>query len=146
MSETIQTKRCSKCKQFKPISEFYRDQRRKDGHRSLCKVCHSKITKDYYQTKKGKEVNRKAESRYAKTEKGKAKKKRYRQRNPEQVKARNAVIKAIKDGKLPRLDNRLCHYCPKPAQEYHHWHGYEKEHWLDVVPACIPCHGSHRKS
>jgi len=32
-------KQCSKCLQFKPLSEFYRDASKKDGFRFLCKLC-----------------------------------------------------------------------------------------------------------
>lgn len=66
--------------------------------------------------------------------------KAYILRNPKRGKAIRAVQYAIASNKLPRPDTLLCYYCPKPAQQYHHWHGYEKEHWLDIVPACIICH------
>lgn len=33
------TKRCSKCKASKPLDEFHRDRRSKDGHARLCKEC-----------------------------------------------------------------------------------------------------------
>ena len=78
--------------------------------------------------------------RYEESEKGKAVSKRRRQRYPERIKARDAVNKAVATGRLLRPDFRLCYYCPKPAQQYHHWKGYAKEVWLDVVPACKECH------
>jgi len=34
-----QTKRCSQCGKTKPISEFYRNASRSDGHASACKIC-----------------------------------------------------------------------------------------------------------
>jgi 5-methylcytosine-specific restriction endonuclease McrA len=33
------TKRCSKCKVAKPLSDFYRRRRSKDGHQAFCKRC-----------------------------------------------------------------------------------------------------------
>lgn len=43
MSETIQTKRCAKCKQIKPISEFYKHPNRgRPGFRGNCKECEAK--------------------------------------------------------------------------------------------------------
>lgn len=33
------TKRCSKCGEVKPLEEFSRDSRRRDGRRSACKMC-----------------------------------------------------------------------------------------------------------
>jgi len=166
MANTIQTKCCSRCKEIKSLSEFYKDKRHLDGHQSDCKVCFSKQIKKYHQTDKYKI----AQKRYQQTERykarikrcnqskaGKAKIKRYRQtkkgkknhrksaflyRNlyPERVKAYNAVRHAIAASKLSSPKFLLCHYCPKPAQQYHHWHGYESEHWLDVVPVCKKCH------
>jgi hypothetical protein len=39
---TGDTKRCAKCGDVKPVSEFYRHKRYKDGIRSQCKSCHAK--------------------------------------------------------------------------------------------------------
>lgn len=149
MSETIQQKICSECKQPKQLSKFSKRDKSKDGHQYQCKSCRNKQNKKYKRTEKG----RAAQKRYNQSEKFKVAMKRHQQtdkfkitqkldksRHTEHYKARNAVNHAIVDGKLPRPDTRLCHYCPKPAQQYHHWHGYAPEHWLDVVPACIDCH------
>ncbi len=58
-----------------------------------------------------------------------------------QDKARIAVGRLIQSGKLPRADALICAHCQLVcAAEYHHFNGYEPEHWLDVVPLCIPCH------
>ena len=139
-------KRCSKCKQIKPVSEFYTDTRHKDGLQSRCKECmnkdeNSKMARKHYQKSlKGKL----AQKRYRQSEKGKIAERKY-SRNyksdyPNKNKASHAVNNAVKACKLPRPDTLQCYYCPKPAQQYHHWHGYEKEHWLDVVPVCTECH------
>ena len=126
--------------------------------------------KAYRQTDKGKEAGRKYARKYQQTKKSKAYQKQFRQievgiatrkrasakfhktekhkkaykkyciKNPEKRHAKNAVNYAVISGKLPRPDTLLCHYCPKPAQQYHHHKGYAKEHWLDVVPVCIRCH------
>lgn len=153
MSETIILKTCSKCKQTKQLTGFYKHQSTKDGHRPDCKSCFMKQCKKYRQTKQGKAMRQKETARYYKTEKGKATRKRYQQsekgkvtykhsriRHPECFKARRAVMRAITTGRLPRPNTRLCHYCPKPAQQYHHHKGYAPEHQLDVVPVCRKCH------
>jgi len=121
------TKQCSKCKKIKPLSEFRKQKDCKDGYRPNCKSCESISEKKYRQTDKGRAYH-------------KARKRRFNALNPNQVKAVNAINNAITAGKLPRPNTKLCYYCPKPAQQYHHWHGYEKEHWLDVVPVCRKCH------
>ena len=189
MSEQIISKRCSRCKEIKTVSEFSGDRTKKDGFQSECKICGSDNNKAYRKTEKGKIAHRKAVLRYNKTEKGRAihkkgnkkygltekfkiSQKRYNQtakgktalrralkkyqqsekgkaaykrfhaRHPNHRKAMIAVKNAIKAGKLARSNSRLCHYCPKPAKQYHHWHGYAKEHWLDVIPVCVSCHNN----
>lgn len=101
---------------------------------------HKDAQRKYQKTTKGKATQK----RYEQTEKGKATRrtilKHFYARNPNYLKAKHAVSNAIRDSKLPRSDTLLCHYCPKPTKQYHHWHGYEPEHWLDVVPICTECH------
>ena len=126
-------KTCSKCKQNKQLSEFHKNRCRNDGLQDYCKSCDKFYHSNYYQTKQGKATRKRSD-------------KRFNARHPKYHKATHAVNNAIRDGKLPRANTWLCHYCPKPAQQYHHWHGYEPEHWLDVVPACRKCdYKEHRK-
>ncbi len=153
----VDIKQCSKCKQSKSSSEFYIDRSKKDGLTSYCKLCQKKYQQStkyktaekirenrYVQTDKGRANRRKAAKKYQNSAKGKAMKRvRLRcfyARNPNYAKAVNVTNHAVQAGKIPRPDSLLCRYCPKPAQQYHHWHGYEPEHWLDVVPTCIDCH------
>lgn len=143
MTRNISTKRCPRCKTIKPISGFYKHRSRKDGFSVWCKVCHNTDQKRYRQTKKGKAVNLRAIKKYQKTEKGKAVKrasiKRFFARNPNQLKAVNAVKKEIRIGKIPKPSFYKCK-CGKQAEQYHHHKGYAPEHWLDVVPVCKKCH------
>jgi len=71
MSETIVTKRCSKCKQAKSISEFHKNRSKKDGFHHYCKVC----TKAYQKSEKGRAIT----NRYQQSKKGKASQKRNNQ-------------------------------------------------------------------
>lgn len=137
--ETI--KRCSKCKQFKQLSKFNKSKSEKDGLQSYCKTCQ----RVYSHSKNGREACRKAANNYRKTTKGKATKKRFYKRHPNYEKANHAVNNAITSGRLPRPDTMKCNYCPKQAQQYHHWHGYEPERWLDVIPICMNCHYKRRR-
>lgn len=144
------TKTCSKCKEDKPLAEFHKDRRAKNGLRSQCKLCEKATQAHYWQTEKGKA----SQARYAKSEKGKVAHKRftrsiegratqaqYRYLHSEHIKARNAVTYAIQTSKLPRPASFKCAYqCGRQAEQYHHWKGYEPKHALDVVPACIICH------
>ncbi len=149
MAEPIVTKHCCACKQIKPVSEFSKSYSKKDGFQTACKVC-----KEAYQRSDKCKVARK--QRYTQTEKYKAGQRRYDQtkkrkiakrkrqlkydaKYPERRKAISAVNYAVKTGKLPRPDTLQCS-CGKQAQEYHHYKGYAKKHWLDVIPKCIKCH------
>ena len=60
----MKTKRCSKCGETKPVSEFFKDKTKKDGYRSGCKACH----KAYFQSHRGKSV----QAKHAKSKKRKA--------------------------------------------------------------------------
>ena len=154
-------KKCPKCKTIKSISEFNKNKKAKDELHSYCKSCLKIYSRIYRQSDKTKVANRLYQKRYRQTEKGKAYIKHYRKcyrqtengkairkeglkrffdHNPNHLKAKTAVNNAIRAGKLSRPNTKLCHYCSKPAQQYHHWHGYEPEHWLDVVSTCKDCH------
>jgi len=46
-------KRCSQCKEFKLLSEFYKNSTTKDGLQNYCNKCHYESNGKYYRTKKG---------------------------------------------------------------------------------------------
>lgn len=98
----------------------------------------------YRQSVKGQVALKRGRKRYEQSTKGKEVKlrnaKRYQIAHPEQNRARQVIRNAIRNGKMPRPDTLQCHYCPNKAKQYHHWHGYAPEHWLDVVPVCTKCH------
>lgn len=48
-----QNKVCTVCKVDKPLSAYYKNRTRTDGHHSECKDCASKAEKDRYRTKEG---------------------------------------------------------------------------------------------
>ena len=165
MAEPIKTKRCPKCKQIKSLSEFYKNRSEYDGLDGYCKSCRKIFVANYQKTERGKLINRKAGEKWRHTEQGKRVykiyQKRYRQsekgkavqrkgdknfnvRHPNQRKAKHAVNHAIHAGKLCGPTTLACYYCPKPAEHYHHWRGYDKKYWLDVVPVCKKCHVNHK--
>jgi len=43
------TKRCPRCKQEKPVSEFNKDRRAKDGLQSYCRKCHRAHQREYWE-------------------------------------------------------------------------------------------------
>ncbi len=45
----ITEKKCTICKEVKPIKEFYRDAAHRDGYYSKCKKCHARLVKNWQQ-------------------------------------------------------------------------------------------------
>lgn len=136
-------KRCCHCLEDFPATPefFYRSSSKADGLYHQCKTC----KEAYRKTPKGRDVVRRRTSKWRKTENGKkyrrAKDKRRRERFPEKGKARSAVRTAIKSEKLVAVELCSCAKCGSQSEEYHHY-SYEREHWLDVIPLCRPCHRS----
>lgn len=117
--------------------------------------------KKYNSSKKGRtrknryqktsEKHKASKKRYNQTDKGKANSYHQNQRSASlyktnsehrlKVRARGSVNYHIRVGNLLPALSFTCSNCSKcQAQEYHHFLGYEREHWLDVKPVCIPCH------
>ena len=113
----MDTKVCGKCKQEKPISEFYPSKR--DGYRSRCKLCHKEDCRGYAQT-----------GYYAKYQTG------YRQRANTKIKifARNYTNNKIWAGKLQR---EPCAMCGKEQVQAHH---LDYNQPLIIVWLCADCH------
>jgi len=50
-------KKCNKCAEVKPLTEFYKHKKNKDRLSYTCIVCHNSIRKEYYQQNKQKEID-----------------------------------------------------------------------------------------
>ncbi len=136
--KVIANKICHNCKEEKPMSEFNKNKARKGGYAYDCKICMSIWNKKYHQTEQGKQNSCLASKRYHQTEKGQKAQKQYRQKYKFKQQARMAVNNAVQAGKLPHADSFKCS-CGKQARHYHHYLGYEKEHWFDIRPVCKSC-------
>ncbi len=142
---------CCCCKVTKDCSGFQKHKSTKTGFQKQCRDCR----KSYARTLNGKAMQKSRSQTYGKTKAGIASriasKKRFRQTERGKItgKAQDAVNNAIKGGKLKKANEYACKYCLvkneptylKRADEYHHWKGYAKEYWLDVIPLCTTCHG-----
>ncbi len=147
MFEQIITKQCWKCKEVKPLDRFCKSKRYKDKHDNMCKICNNRRSSLHART-----PQRKASlKQYEQTLKGKQTRskigKRYKERFPLQRKAKNAVNHAVTAGKLLNINSLFCivcfrNICFEPAKQYHHYLGYKRKHWFDVIPLCIKCHKS----
>jgi hypothetical protein len=151
-------KSCSKCGQPKTLDEFNKDKLQKDGHRPDCKECRKKQQSEYrnrpsvYTTraeyrKEHAENNRsyakmsyKKNGRTRSIEGDRVRRNQWRHNNPLATNAHDAVQRAVQDGRLPAASNQICHKCHAQADEYHHYLGYQKDVWLNVIPLCRSCH------
>lgn len=108
------TKVCSTCKVEKPISDFYKNKRNKDGYHSQCKSC----MKEYFGTDKYKIVHRAAIQKYKKSEKGKKNKssRKYwdkQKRRECELRVRYGLTKEDYDIML-KNQNGVCAICGLP--------------------------------
>ncbi len=162
----MKTKPCTKCQQAKPLQDFPKEPRMRDGRKNQCKACCyaarrvyftaekvAAYNKAYFATEVGKAARSKGNKKWRQGAKGKAyqdrpdvreyrnaKMRKYRARNPVKNAARQAVREAKRRGLIPNAKELSCRFCGKPASEYHHLYGYEPEHHLDIIPLCDTCH------
>jgi hypothetical protein len=69
---TEQTKHCSKCDRDLPLSKFGNDRQKKDGLSHWCKECRAASERAYAKTEAGKATRKRASKKFNATEKGKA--------------------------------------------------------------------------
>jgi ribosomal protein S27AE len=148
-------KTCFKCRQIKPLTEFYKHSAMGDGHLNKCKSCTRADVRNNRQAKADqyREFDRQraqlphrveARKAYAQTEAGKQSKLRYlrsfRERQPEKDDARHQVAYALRTG---RLTKRPCEVCGAGQAQAHH-DDYSKP--LDVRWLCVPHHNEHHRN
>ena len=137
---------CFICDILKPLNQFYRHKKMKDGHLGKCKKCCRKQAREHGQLSHVKKRDRKrgilphriqAHKKYAKTKRGKerlaAGSKAWIKRNPEKRKAHIAMNNALRDGKLIKQPCK----CGETKVHGHH-EDYSKP--LEVIWLCSKCH------
>ena len=144
MSEAPSEKRCFKCGEIKPLSEFYKHPQMGDGHVNKCKECNKKdVTEnreknleriqEYDRKRRKKEFV--SEERWAELrEQDTARNKAYRERYPIKDAAHTLVGNHIRDGKLIR---QPCEVCGELKVHAHH-NDYSKP--LEVNWLCSEHH------
>lgn len=74
-------KTCSRCNETKPLEEFVKDNRRKDGHATICKECRRKKDRERYQQLKEDEAFMERHREHGR---------KYKERHKDKVEAYNA--------------------------------------------------------
>lgn len=126
-------KKCFKCGDKKPVTEFYRHPGMKGGVLGKCKECTRRDVREnrkkrieYYR-----EYDRRRGSRQTKEEQI-----RWRMENPEKYIAHTVVSNAIRDGVLKKA--KACERCNADGLLHAHHEDYSKP--LSVTWLCVPCH------
>jgi len=83
-------KKCSKCGIEKPLTEFHKNKRKKDGHRSECKSCTKQYTAEYLARPEIKERRKQQTAEYRAQNKERRKQYNAEYRTRPEVKERNA--------------------------------------------------------
>jgi len=118
-------KTCSKCKEARPIYEFYKQKDGLFGVRGDCKPCFNIANKEY--VAKNRLAYRRRKNLY-----------RFKNRNKkERQLATNLVYRAKQKGELIKPKTCLCCDCERSLQAHHR--DYNKP--LDVMWLCSKCHG-----
>lgn len=96
-TDTVRTKKCKKCGEIKPITEFYKCKRYADGYRGWCKECCKKQAAQWNQDNK--ELTKQYNARYRQNNKGRKKEydAQYYQNNKEHIK--ECVVQWREDNK-----------------------------------------------
>lgn len=129
-------KKCSRCGELKPYSDFPKNKAQRDGYEYRCKPCNTIAYRE--RRIKNPEVYKKKDTAYY--EKNKAaiieSRNTYNSIKFVEVAARQKVGKAVKNGELIRPES--CSTCNKKCKPDAHHHDYSKP--LDVVWLCRSCH------
>lgn len=146
-------KKCFKCREIKPLGEFYAHPQMPDGHLNKCKTCakrdrseNYRARKDYYKAhdrKRNKQPHRRSyiarnnqRLRQEYPERYKEYRRREKQRHPERHQARTILGNAVRDGKIHRQPCAIC-----GTTENVHGHHPDYSRPLNVVWLCATHHG-----
>jgi len=132
MDEPTLTKVCLGCGIEKPLEEFQRAARARDGRRPRCKVC-----------QRDDDLLRKSGQR----ELWQGGRKPHAGRDGDRVQARRRIQYLVRRGVIPSASELPCTDCGhvwlpgEPRHSYDHARGYGPGHHDDAEPVCSTCQG-----
>lgn len=147
-------KKCFKCQEVKPLSEFYKHKQMKDGRLNKCKTCSKKDVssnyrnnidhyKEYERSRANLPHRVKAREDYAKTDegikRGNEAKNNWTRRNPIKRMASTIVGNAVRNGKIQKPSN-----CESCNSEPSRLHGHHDDYAFPLVVRWL-CPGCHNK-
>lgn len=128
-------KSCFKCGAEKPLSEFYKHKQMADGHLNKCKECTRSDVKNHRQDPRYREKVL-AYDRARGSRQDAEYLREYRLKFPRKYKAHNAVMNAIRDGKMKK--EKECWQCGSDFRVEAHHDDYAFP--LSVRWLCAACH------
>jgi len=126
--EELEEKRCSKCGEVKPVSEFHKNRQCKYGVHSNCKICVSDWHKTWY-VKNSEKINAACKKwRMANPEKVRAKGRNWAKANPEKVRAYTKKWRAAnpKRAKAMAREREIVNF-DKRSQQKKEWKAINSE-------------------
>lgn len=135
------SKECFKCKETKPLTEFYKHPQMGDGHLNKCKECTKKDVGKHRSEnlEKIREYDRQRAKNKERIALSVKVTKAWRAEDKRRQAAHSAVARAIRNGDLTKMP---CVRCGAEKVEAHH-EDYDKK--LEVVWLCTPCHKQRHK-
>lgn len=134
----MKTRTCPICKVEKPLDDYYEHPLAKEGRMHKCKPCHAAGVRANYRAKR--EMYAQYDRERFQTPERKARALEYqsamRKKYPEKYRARGAVMKAVRSGKLTRPSS--CSHCGVACKPQAHHDDYSKP--LEVRWFCFKCH------
>jgi hypothetical protein len=103
---TPSEKRCYRCKQIKPLTEFYKNKSAKDGHQNRCKACSAEYGRQYRATEHGRAKTNEWARKYRATERVKQYRHEYKMRPDVKARERANANKRLKTPKGQKKQNR----------------------------------------
>ena len=139
-------KKCFKCREVKPLSQFYKHPQMADGRVNKCKECNKvDVRKNYRENiEHYREYERCREKKEARKESKIIQHKKWKKRNPIKRKASVIVGNAVRDGKLFKPSN--CESCDSTPNRLH---GHHDDYAFPLVVRwlCPGCHNNwHKKN
>ena len=102
---------CNKCKEEKPLTEFSKHKRKKDGINTWCKACDTEYHKKHYAENKEKYAKKAEEWKTKNREKVRENQKRWYEDNSDRIKKRNQRNAEINRKKITEIHGTKCVHC-----------------------------------